>query len=87
MPFDDEAALLKEANNSVFGLAAGIWTRDYKRAYRIARALEAGTIWINTYKVLDLDAVQRLERERHGTRKRPPGHPRIHATEESLLGA
>ena len=54
MPFDDEAALLKEANNSVFGLAAGIWTRDYKRAYRIARALEAGTIWINTYKLFSI---------------------------------
>jgi acyl-CoA reductase-like NAD-dependent aldehyde dehydrogenase len=34
----------------VFGLAAGIWTRDYKRAWRIARALETGTVWINTYK-------------------------------------
>jgi len=54
MPFDDEASLLKEANNSVFGLAAGIWTRDYKRAYRIARALEAGTIWINTYKLFSI---------------------------------
>jgi betaine-aldehyde dehydrogenase len=54
MPFDDEAALLKDANDSVFGLAAGIWTRDYKRAYRIARALEAGTIWINTYKLFSI---------------------------------
>lgn len=54
MPFDDEAALLKEANDSVFGLAAGIWTRDYKRAYRVARALEAGTVWINTYKLFSI---------------------------------
>ena len=54
MPFDDEASLLKEANNSVFGLAAGIWTRDYKRAYRIARALETGTVWINTYKLFSI---------------------------------
>ncbi len=50
MPFDDEASLLAMANRSVFGLAAGIWTRDYKRAWRVARALEAGTVWINTYK-------------------------------------
>jgi len=50
MPFDDEASLLCEANDSVFGLAAGIWTGDYKRAYRMARALETGTVWINTYK-------------------------------------
>ncbi|WP_414441418.1 aldehyde dehydrogenase [Burkholderia sp. 22PA0106] len=54
MPFDDEAALLAEANDSVFGLAAGIWTRDYKRAWRVARALEAGTVWINTYKLFSI---------------------------------
>ena len=54
MPFDDEASLLKEANDSVFGLAAGIWTRDYKRAWRVARALEAGTVWINTYKLFSI---------------------------------
>ncbi|SDV48638.1 aldehyde dehydrogenase [Chitinasiproducens palmae] len=50
LPFDNEADLLREANDSVFGLAAGIWTSDYKRAYRVARALETGTVWINTYK-------------------------------------
>ncbi|BBP99719.1 aldehyde dehydrogenase [Burkholderia sp. SFA1] len=50
LPFDDEAALLDEANDSVFGLAAGIWTRDYKRAWNTARALNTGTVWINTYK-------------------------------------
>lgn len=50
IPFRDEAGLLEQANDSVFGLAAGIWTRDYKRAWRIARRLEAGTVWINTYK-------------------------------------
>jgi betaine-aldehyde dehydrogenase len=50
MSYCDEADLLRQANDSVFGLAAGIWTRDYKRAWRIARALETGTVWINTYK-------------------------------------
>jgi betaine-aldehyde dehydrogenase len=54
MPFDDEASLIKQANDSVFGLAAGIWTRDYKRAWRVARALEAGTVWINTYKLFSI---------------------------------
>ncbi|WP_321899575.1 aldehyde dehydrogenase [Paraburkholderia heleia] len=54
MPFDDEAALIEEANDSVFGLAAGIWTRDYKRAWRVARKLEAGTVWINTYKLFSI---------------------------------
>ena len=54
MPFDDEASLIAQANDSVFGLAAGIWTRDYKRAWRVARALEAGTVWINTYKLFSI---------------------------------
>jgi acyl-CoA reductase-like NAD-dependent aldehyde dehydrogenase len=50
LPFDDEDDLIAQANDSVYALAAGIWTRDYKRAWRIARAVQAGTVWINTYK-------------------------------------
>jgi aldehyde dehydrogenase (NAD+) len=50
LPFDDEEDLLAQANDSVYALAAGIWTRDYKRAWALGRALEAGTVWINTYK-------------------------------------
>ncbi|VVE51252.1 aldehyde dehydrogenase [Pandoraea pneumonica] len=50
LPFENEDDLLAEANDSVYGLAAGIWTRDYKRAWRLGRALETGTVWINTYK-------------------------------------
>ncbi|CAN5673918.1 aldehyde dehydrogenase [soil metagenome] len=50
MPFDSEEALIQEANDSVYALAAGIWTRDYKSAWRIGRAVQAGTVWINTYK-------------------------------------
>ncbi|NML44708.1 aldehyde dehydrogenase [Ramlibacter sp. G-1-2-2] len=50
IPFDDEADLLAQANDSVYALAAGIWTRDYKKAWRIGRAVQAGTVWINTYK-------------------------------------
>ena len=54
MPFDDEDDLIAQANDSVFGLAAGIWTRDFPRAWRVARALEAGTVWVNTYKQLSI---------------------------------
>jgi betaine-aldehyde dehydrogenase len=50
MPFDDEDDLIAQANDSVYALAAGIWTRDYKRAWKLARAVQAGTVWINTYK-------------------------------------
>ncbi|MBY8860021.1 aldehyde dehydrogenase [Nocardia sp. CA2R105] len=50
LPFDGEADLIAQANDTVYGLAAGIWTRDYRRAWRLARALYTGTVWINTYK-------------------------------------
>ncbi|MDB5901022.1 MAG: Betaine-aldehyde dehydrogenase [Ramlibacter sp.] len=50
MRFDDIDDLIAQANDSVYALAAGIWTRDYKRAWKVARAVQAGTVWINTYK-------------------------------------
>ena len=50
LPFDDEDDLIAQANHSIYALAAGIWSRDYKRIWRIARAVQAGTVWINTYK-------------------------------------
>ncbi len=54
LPFDDEADLIAQANDSVFGLASGIWTANYQRAWRVARALETGLVWINTYKQLSI---------------------------------
>jgi betaine-aldehyde dehydrogenase len=54
LTYRDEDDLVAQANDSVFGLASGIWTRDYKRAWRIARRLEAGTVWINTYKLFSI---------------------------------
>jgi betaine-aldehyde dehydrogenase len=56
MPFADEDDLVQQANDTVFGLASGIWTADYKRAWRVARALEAGIVWINTYKQFSTSA-------------------------------
>jgi acyl-CoA reductase-like NAD-dependent aldehyde dehydrogenase len=50
LPFDDEEDLVRQANSTVYGLACGIWTRDLARAWRLARRIEAGTVWINTYK-------------------------------------
>lgn len=54
LPFDDEADLIAQANDSAFGLASGIWTANYQRAWRVARALETGLVWINTYKQLSI---------------------------------
>jgi betaine-aldehyde dehydrogenase len=54
LPFDSEEDLIRQANDSAYGLAAGIWTADYRRAWRVARRLEAGTVWINTYKQLSI---------------------------------
>ncbi|TDR85494.1 aldehyde dehydrogenase [Enterovirga rhinocerotis] len=54
LPFDDEEDLIAQANGTAFGLASGIWTSDVTRALRIARRIEAGTVWINTYKQLSI---------------------------------
>lgn len=56
LPFDDEEDLLRQANDTAYGLAAGLWTRDTVKAWRIARRLEAGTVWINTYRELSIAA-------------------------------
>jgi betaine-aldehyde dehydrogenase len=54
MPFEDEDDLIAQANATVYGLAAGVWSGDFAHAYRVARRLEAGTVWINTYKQLSI---------------------------------
>jgi aldehyde dehydrogenase (NAD+) len=56
IPFEDEAELIRQANDTPFGLAAGIWTRDIQRAHRVAHALRAGTVWINSYRTVSFNA-------------------------------
>lgn len=51
LPFEDEADLIMQGNGTAFGLACGIWTENFKRAWRVGRALEAGSVWINSYKI------------------------------------
>ena len=53
MPFDDPDEVLSLANDSTYGLAAAVWTRDVTKAHRLARRLKAGTVWINCYNVFD----------------------------------
>ncbi|MGR3174007.1 MAG: aldehyde dehydrogenase family protein [Candidatus Scalindua sp.] len=51
--FDDVDDVVRQSNRSIYGLAAAVWTRDIKKAHRLARDLKAGTIWINTYNSFD----------------------------------
>ena len=53
MPFDDEAEVLRRANDTAFGLAAGVWTTNVGRAHRFAEAVNAGAVWVNCYNVFD----------------------------------
>ena len=50
----DEGVAL--ANQTIYGLAAGIWTKDVQKAHRVARAIRAGTVWINSYNSYDSGA-------------------------------
>lgn len=53
MPFKDEDSIVAEANDSVYGLAAGIWTKDLSKAHRVSKKIKAGTVWVNCYNVFD----------------------------------
>lgn len=53
MPFRDFDQVLEQANGTFYGLAASVWTRDLAKAHRAVRALQAGTVWVNCYGMVD----------------------------------
>lgn len=52
LTFKDEEEVIRLANETTYGLAAGIWTSNVQRAHRVAHAVNAGTVWVNAYRVL-----------------------------------
>ncbi len=53
LTFDDVDEVIEQANHNPYGLAAAVWTRDVKKAHSVSRRLKAGTVWINTYGLMD----------------------------------
>jgi acyl-CoA reductase-like NAD-dependent aldehyde dehydrogenase len=53
IPFKNQDDLHRQANDTVYGLSAGIWTRDIGKAHRLAKEIKAGTIWVNCYNCFD----------------------------------
>ena len=85
IPFKDENDAVLQGNDTLYGLAAGVWTRDVAKAHRVARAIRAGTVWVNCYNVFDvIVAVRRLQAERLRPRAGPPRARPVHAGEERL---
>lgn len=56
LPFEDVEEVATRANKSIYGLAAGVWTSDVKKAHKVAAALKAGVVWVNTYNQFDAAA-------------------------------
>ncbi len=56
IPFDDEAQALRIANDTEYGLTAGLWTANLSRAHRMARGLRAGSVWVNYWDGGDMTA-------------------------------
>lgn len=50
IPFDTDEEAIRIANGTIYGLAAGVWTENLSRAHRVANRLEAGVVWVNTYR-------------------------------------
>lgn len=79
LPFDDEAEAVRIANDSAYGLAAGVWTSDLSRAHRMVRAVRAGVVHVNTYGGSDITVPM------GGVRQSGNGHDKsLHALDKYL---
>ena len=56
IPFEDDEQAIAIANDSIYGLASGIWTSDIGRAIKVSTAMESGTVWVNTYRAVSFMA-------------------------------
>lgn len=56
IPFDDEDHAVEIANDTIYGLASGVWTSDMRRALKVADRIRAGTVWVNTYRAVSFMA-------------------------------
>ena len=85
IPFDSDDEAIEIANGSIYGLAAGVWTASINRALKMAHALEAGTVWINTYRAVEpAVAVRRLQAVGIRPRERLARDSRVRAGEKRL---
>ena len=73
LPSDDDEEVVALANNSEYGLAATVWTKDIARAHRLAKRIQSGTVTLNCQMVFDhLDALRRVQTVRLGLRRMGP---------------
>jgi len=84
LPFEDEADVIAQSNDSDYGLACGIWTRDFPKAWRVGRAVNAGTIWHNTYKQFSISTPFGGERDSGTGREKGRQGLRAYMTQKSF---
>ena len=55
-PFEDLDSVIAQGNDTVYGLAASVWTQDINKAHKVAKGLKAGTVWVNCHNIFDAAA-------------------------------